>query len=162
MSGVGHDHGHPSHYSTSPYTNIDPHFALSDVNERSSTSPAFAPHTFVHGGGLHSPGLGNASSRPAIFNDAVFGRIDSVTLGSASPGFGLRVEPLLGGNGIAVRREDEVNRMFEEMTNHDEELGAGANGVDIPKRDDDRDRDREKDTKWNEDDEIELFFDQGP
>ena len=153
LSGMGHDHAHPSHYSTSPYSNMDPHFSMGDA--RSSTSPAFAPHAFLHGGGLQSPGFGGGSPRPAIFNDAGFGRIDSVALGSASPSFGSRGEGVLGSG----RREEDVSRMFEDLTNQDED--SAPKGGDPGKRDADKEREREKDTKWNEDEDMELFFD-GP
>lgn len=121
-----HGHGHPSHFAFPP--GQDAHFSMSPS---SATSPAFAPHAFLHG----SPGFGagNASPRAAMFGDASFGRMDSVALGGES---------------------QDVARMFEEMTNQDDDKGKSQekNG-DVgapPER-----------GAWDEGEEMELFFD-GP
>ncbi|TVY52644.1 Lid2 complex component lid2, partial [Lachnellula cervina] len=86
-----HGHGHPSHFSG--FASVqDPHLSMSPSSQ---TSPAFAPHAFLHG----SPSFGSGSPRAAMFGDATgFARMD----------------------GVATLGNEE--RMFEEMTNQDDAL----------------------------------------
>ncbi|CAL3973143.1 unnamed protein product [Diplocarpon coronariae] len=142
LSGMppGHEHGHAAHFGG--FASLqDQHFSMSPP---SNPSPAFAPHAFLHGG-MQSPGFGGSSRQAGIFNDAAFGRLDSVALGpgNASP---MRDTFVGSSQGVA--------RMFDELTNQD----ADERGP--------KDEKREKDTTavangWDADEDMEMFLD-GP
>lgn len=143
LSGLppGHDHAHPTHFSGFP-GGPEPHFTMSP---QANTSPAFAPHAFLHGG-LQSPGFSSSSRQPGIFNEAAYGRIDSVALpGSDSP-----MRDAYGGSSQGVAR------MFDELTNQDGDDGPKGERRTSPslKRD-------QEETKWEQDEDMNLFFD-GP
>jgi histone demethylase JARID1 len=161
LSGIpgGHDHAHPySSYSQ------DSHYNLPGP---SSTSPAFAPHAYLHGGAA-SP-FGSASShRPAIFNEAGYSRMDQpnsihsplrdgFALGSA----GANQTPL-----SAAVADKDVDKMFTELTNDASgDEGSGKSGDVERERAERERREREakdRETKWEEGGgDMELFFD-GP
>jgi histone demethylase JARID1 len=167
LSGLpsGNDHAHPSHFGG--FAGVqDPHFSMSSP---SSTSPAFAPHAFLHGGGLQSPGFGGPGTSPrgqGIFNDAAYGRIDGA-LGSlgGGPGHDLEMRDAFGGSSQGVAQ------MFNELTNQDGDddapgkPGDGAEGSKAKDRESEKpgdgDREGERDTKWEENEDMQLFFD-GP
>ena len=156
LSGIGgHDHAHPSPYAT--YSQ-DHRYSISPP---SNTSPGFVLNPHV--GGLQSPGYGPGGSPPArgIFNDASYGRIDSVALGG---GVGLGGEsPMRDSFGGLGGSSQGVSRMFDELTNAEDADDGGivAKGE---KRDDIRGKDTavdDRDTKWDGDESMDLFFD-GP
>ncbi|KAF4627760.1 hypothetical protein G7Y89_g10393 [Cudoniella acicularis] len=154
LSGLPPDHGHahPTHFGG--FAGVqDPHFSMSP---RSSTSPAFAPHAFLHGGGLQSPQFGaTGSPRPAgIFNDAGFGRIDSVALAT---GGGSPIRDAFAGS-VPVGSGHDVQQMFNDLTNQVDEDDKGAK---VAEREQEREREKDRDTKWDGDEDMELFFD-GP
>lgn len=147
FSGIpsGHDHAHPTHFGS--FSGVqDPHFSMSP---QSSTSPAFAPHAFLHGG-LQSPSFGASTRPPAIFGDSSFGKLDSVALG---PGNDSPMRDTFAGS------SQGVSRMFDELTNQDD-VEEGPKGEKRSPR-----VTTEKvagDTKWGGDeDDMDLFFD-GP
>ena len=101
LSGVpsSHDHAHPAHLGGYPGA-AEPHFTMSGP---SPTSPAFAPHAFMHNG-LASPGYGGPSRQPGVFNESAFSRHDAVLgAGSNSP---MR-DAYISGLGVA--------RMFDDL-----------------------------------------------
>ncbi|KAM3069046.1 hypothetical protein ACMFMG_004225 [Clarireedia jacksonii] len=161
LSGIpgGHDHAHPySSYSQ------DSHYNLPGS---SNTSPAFAPHAYLHGGAAASFG-GSSTHRPAIFNEAGYSRMDQpnsihsplrdgFALGSA----GANQTPL----GAAVADKD-VDKMFTELTNDasgDEGTGKGGDAERERAERERREREaKDRETKWEEGGgDMELFFD-GP
>lgn len=153
LSGISpYDHAHPSHASFGS----DHHFSMSPPG---NASPAFAPHAFLHGGGLQSPSFGPPGGSPptrGIFNDASFGRIDSVAL---SGGVNGGDSPMRDSFGIGGSSQG-VSRMFEELTNQED----GEEGPKGEKREELRgskgERERDTETKWGGDDEFdELLFD---
>ncbi|RDL38759.1 uncharacterized protein BP5553_03099 [Venustampulla echinocandica] len=154
LSGIPpeHGHAHPSHFGG--FAGVqDPHFSMSPQN---STSPAFAPHAFLHGGGLQSPPFGGTGSPRAagIFNDAGFGRIDSVALGGSGGDSPMR-DAFTGSAQVASG--PDVQQMFNDLTNQTDEDDKGEKRVDR-----EPEREKERDTKWGDGDEdMELFFD-GP
>jgi len=147
LSGIptSHEHTHTAHFSSFGGVQ-DPHFSMSP---QSSTSPAFAPHAFLHGG-LQSPSFGASTRPPGIFSESGFGRLDSVALGA--------------GNDSPMRdafagSSQGVSRLFDELTNQDD-VEEGPKGEKRSPR-----VTGEKtagDAKWGGDeDDMELFFD-GP
>lgn len=151
LSGIApeHTHGHPSHFGG--FAGVqDPHFSMSPQN---STSPAFAPHAFMHSGGLQSPAFGPTVSprAPGIFNEAGFGRMDSVALGPGGE------SPMRDAFTDSSRANGpDVAQMFNDLTNEVDE------DVKVDKMaEQERERNKERDTKWDENPEMELFFD-GP
>lgn len=166
LSGIApHDHAHPSHYPG--YGGVpEPHFTMSP---HSQASPAFAPHAFMHSGGLQSPDFGGPGASPrgqGIFNDAAFSRIDP-RIGNVALG---------GGSGQDIEMRDAfvgssqgMTRMFDELTNqedNDENTKhgdrPGTSGARAgPSSNPPREPERERDTNWDGDDDMALFFD-GP
>jgi histone demethylase JARID1 len=104
LSGLpsAHDHAHPAFASYG-----EPHFSMSPTT---STSPAFAPHAFLHGE-LQSPGYGSSSRQPGIFNDAAYSRLDSVALGPGND------SPM---RDVFTDSSQGVSKMFDELTNQDD------------------------------------------
>lgn len=163
LSGINpHEHAHPSHYP--PFAGpSDPHFTMSP---HAQASPAFAPHAFMHAGGLQSPDYGPSSDSPrvqGIFNDAAFSRID--------PRIGA---PVLGGSQEIEMRDafggssQGMTRMFDELTNQDDidehnKLGdrpeiGGTRSAPVAHMH--PQPEREKDAKWGDgDDDMAMFFD---
>ena len=119
-------HGHPPQYS--PYPNVqDSHFSMSP---RDVPRDAFAPHAFLHGGGMQSPGgFGNVSPRQApIFNDRGFGGIDNAVLGGVdspmSASFGAlssNIQPGLGNVTTSGNQDVAVAQMFDDLTNQEDD-----------------------------------------
>lgn len=154
LSGLhdGSNHAHPAHWGVQE----DRHgpFGMS-VSPRDGTREAFAPHAFMHSGGMQSPSFGGPVSprqTGGIFNERSFGGIDSVAvLGSVdSP---MR-DSFSGGAGPAGSQD--VAQMFNDLTNQgEEEENKGVKG----ESGESRERDRES-AKWD-DDEMGLLFD-GP
>ncbi|KAH8656723.1 PLU-1-like protein-domain-containing protein [Tricladium varicosporioides] len=153
ISGIppDHSHAHPSHFGG--FAGVqDPHFSMSP---RSSTSPAFAPHAFMHGGGMQSPPFGATGSPRAagIFNDAGYGRIDSVALaaGGDSP-----MRDAFTGSATVGPGQD-LQQVFNDLTHQaDEDDKTGK----VAEREREPEKDREN-AKWEENEDMELFFD-GP
>ena len=155
LSGLhdGSNHAHPAHWGVQE----DRHgpFSMS-VSPRDGTREAFAPHAFMHSGGMQSPGFGGPVSprqTGGMFNERSFGGIDSVAvLGSVdSPmrdSFGGGSQSLGGQAG-----SQDVAQMFNDLTNQGEE-DEHAKGGKIERGE------RERDTKWDDDD-MGLLFD-GP
>ncbi|KAE8446574.1 hypothetical protein EG329_011906 [Mollisiaceae sp. DMI_Dod_QoI] len=153
LSGLpsAHDHAHPAHFGG---FGQDPHFSMSPS---SSTSPAFAPHAFLHGG-LQSPGFGGSPRQPGIFNDAAYGRLDSVALGA--------------GNDSPMRdafagSSQGVSRMFDELTHQDdadergpkdEKMGSSPSSTSGVVATAGKDKDPIS-HRWEPDDDMELLFD---
>jgi histone demethylase JARID1 len=154
----GSSHAHPPNfgYSSGP----DLHY---------STSPRDGPHPFLNNGGLQSLGYGSVSPRQsAMFNDRGFGGIDSVatldepgspgrddgfgTLTSSSHGLSGGAEGPSGGS-------QDLKQMFNDLTNQADEDDSQSTKPKIESREKDRERDGE--SKWEEGDDMELFFD-GP
>jgi histone demethylase JARID1 len=156
LSGLhdGSNHTHPAHWGVQE----DHHgpFGMS-VSPRDGPREAFAPHAFMHSGGMQSPGFGEPVSprqTGGIFNERGFGGIDTVAiLGSVdSP-----MRDSFGG-GAGAGGSQDVAQMFNDLTNQgdpedDEGHGKGKG--------ESRERDRES-AKWgDDDDEMGLLFD-GP
>jgi histone demethylase JARID1 len=135
------------------------------MSPTSNASPAFAPHAFMHSGGLPSPGFGGPSVSPRgqrIFNDAAFSRIDpridgATLVGASTQDLEMR-DTFPGGS-------QGITQMFDELTNQEDNDdvvrgGEQPGSVDVkggmreaPERDPDRE-------KWGEtDDNFALFFD---
>ncbi|CAG8973472.1 hypothetical protein HYALB_00011067 [Hymenoscyphus albidus] len=149
LSGIPPEHGHPSHFGGFAAVQ-DPHFSISP---QSSTSPAFAPHAFMHGGGLQSPAFAPTVSprAPEMFNEAGFGRMDSVALGTGGD------SPMRDAfTNSSQANGPDVAQMFNDLTNQVDE-DAKVDKL----AEQERERDKERDTKWDENPEMELFFD-GP
>jgi histone demethylase JARID1 len=139
-----HDHAHPAHFVGFP-GGSEPHFTMSP---QANASPAFAPHAFLHGG-LQSPGFSSTSRQPGIFNEAAFGRLDSVALaaGSDSP-----TRDPYGGSSQGVAR------MFDELTNQeDSEQGPKGERRSSPSMR----KEETTETNWDQDEDMNLFF-EGP
>ncbi|CZR56372.1 related to regulator protein rum1 [Phialocephala subalpina] len=120
LSGISpHDHAHPPHFGFGG----DPHFSMASP---SATSPAFAPHAFLHGG-LQSPGFGghghSSPRQSGMFTDAAYGRLDSVALaaGNDSP-----MRDAFAGS------SQGVSRMFDELTHQDDDRGPKDEKLDSP------------------------------
>lgn len=142
---ISHDgsaHIHPNHFGSFP--GQEPHYSM---GPRDSPREAFAPHAFMHGSGLQSPGF--SPRQPAIFNDRGFGAIDNVV----SP-----MRESFGGP-ISQGGSQEVAQMFDHFTNQDEDDSQkskmAADGTVAPKKE-------ERDAKWGGDDDLDLFFDNAP
>jgi histone demethylase JARID1 len=157
----GQEHGHLAQYGAF----VDPpqpHFTMSPP---SNASPALAPHAFM-GGGMQSPGFGGPLASPrttGIFNDTALSRIDPAidsTLGTAN---GQDIEM---GDAFAGGSQG-ITRMFDELTNQENEDGAKAGESADPKAskevsEDDPSRGNDKNEgKWDGDDDMTMFFD-GP
>ena len=152
LSGLhdGSSHAHPTHWGVQE----DRHgpFGMS-VSPRDGPREAFAPHAFMHSGGMQSPGFGGPVSprqTGGMFNDRGFGGIDSAVLGSVdSPmrdSFGGGSQSLGGAAG-----SQDVAQMFNDLTNQGEEDEHGK-GAKTERGE------RERDTKWDDDDLL-LFDD---
>ncbi|EKD13450.1 uncharacterized protein L3040_002692 [Drepanopeziza brunnea f. sp. 'multigermtubi'] len=140
ISGISaaHDHAHPTHYGG--FAGIqDPHFSMSPP---STASPAFVPHAFLHGG-MQSPGFGGPQRQSGIFNDAAFGRLDSVALGPA-PGNESPMRETFAGS------SQGVSRMFDELTNQEDGDERGP-----------KDEKKEKEAvtgSWDADEDMDMFL----
>ncbi|EHK97813.1 putative Lid2 complex component lid2 [Glarea lozoyensis 74030] len=129
----------------------DPHFTMSP---QSATSPAFAPHAFMHAGGLPSPAFGSSASprAPGMFNEAGIGRMDSVALG---PGGDSPMRDAFAG-GAGPSGGADVAQMFNDLTH-----GAEEEKEKNPDRETEE-RGKDEPAKWRPyeelEDEIDLFF----
>ena len=153
----GSSHSHPSNYggySGGP----DLHY---------STSPREGSHPFLSNNGLQSLPFDNVSPRQsAMFNERGFGGIDSVATldGASSPTRDDSFGPLatsshgLGTGADGPPASQDLKQMFNDLTNQADEDDSQTR----PKTES-REKDQERDgkTKWEEDNDIELFFD-GP
>jgi histone demethylase JARID1 len=117
----------------------------------------------MHPNGIQSPGFGGPSASPrpqGIFNDAALSRIDP------------RIETTLGGTtGQDIEMRDAfvggsqgITRMFDELTNQDEppkpvDQAGPSETKDVPSDNTTRVAEKERDTKWDGDDDMALFFD---
>ncbi|KAH8805752.1 PLU-1-like protein-domain-containing protein [Xylogone sp. PMI_703] len=161
LSGIpGGEHPHPGAHPFAPYPG-DPHFVIPGAP---ATNPAFTPNAYMHNPPLHSTTFGSTSpSRPAIFNEAGFARIEASTnespvrdtFNSSTGSQG----PMVGGSG------QDVEKMFNAYTNQgDEDEGPQSSGS-APGKDtvmtDAGDVKTEKtgDSKWDGDDDMEMFVD---
>jgi histone demethylase JARID1 len=162
LSGLhdGSAHAHPTHYGG--FAGVqDGHF---NINPRESSREAFTPHAFLNSDSLQGPGFGGVSPRQsAMFNDRGFGAIDGVaTLG----GVGSPIRDSFGGlgssqglGGSTPAGGQDLKQMFNDLTNQADEddsqpsKGKGENG--------EKERERDGETKWEEGEDMELFFD-GP
>lgn len=142
---AGHDHAHPSHFGGFGGVEVgrEPHFTMSP---QTTNSPAFAPHAFMHSANhrMTSPGFIGSPPRPGIFNDAAFGRLDNMALGGGDNDSPMR--------DAFVGSSQGVNRMFDELTNQEDE---GPKGEIREKIEEGRDEAREK---WEGDEEMEMFL----
>ncbi|RKF83082.1 Lid2 complex component lid2 [Golovinomyces cichoracearum] len=135
LSNLSATHEYPhSHFnafsgSQEPQFNIDSH---------SGMSPGLAPDAFLRSG-LHSPGFGEMPRQPAPFNEAAFGRLDSValTIQNESP---VRDSFAASSQG--------VSRMFDELTN-DIDDSIVKEEKSSPRLEKDR---------WEGDEEMEMFI----
>lgn len=127
---------------------------------------AFAPHAYLHNNPLHGAAFGSTSpGRPAIFNEAGFARIDStVTEDPVRDSFNSST----GSQGaVAGSGGQDVEKMFNAFTNQvdDDEVppsSAPGTGKDAAATDTaDVKNEKTTDSKWDGDDDMELFFD-GP
>jgi histone demethylase JARID1 len=146
------DHGHHQPHLGGYASSHDPAFTMSP---QSATSPAFAPHAFMHAGGLPSPAFGPSPSprAPGMFNEAGYSRMDNVALG---PGEVSPMRDAFTGSAQASGGA-EVAQMFNDLT-HDPEEEKEKN---IDRRSEDRDK--PEDTKWRGDyEEEDLFLFDGP
>ncbi|TAQ84273.1 hypothetical protein B7494_g7406 [Chlorociboria aeruginascens] len=156
LSGMGApEHGHPTHFGGFPQ---DPHYSMASPTH---ASPAFAPNAFLHGG-FRSPSFGNTSPRPAIFNDAGFGRMDAAALSDpVRDGF------ILGpssSQGAMPDGSQDVDKMFNDLTNQvdeeDNSQSGPAGGKDTSMTDNKMgDREKDRDTEWDGNDDIDTMFD---
>lgn len=110
----GSSHAHPTHWGVQE----DRPFGMS-VSPRDGTRDAFAPHAFLHGGGMQSPNFGGSVSprqTSGMFNERSFGGINSSVLGGVnSPvrdSFGGSSQSLGGPSG-----SQDVAQMFNDLTN---------------------------------------------
>ncbi|RDW95057.1 hypothetical protein BP5796_00820 [Coleophoma crateriformis] len=75
-------HGHPPHPSFSFPPSHEPQFSMSGSSPQ-STSPAFAPHAYLHnvagtvGAAMSNPGFPENATRAAIFKESSFSPMDS-------------------------------------------------------------------------------------
>jgi len=149
LSGIssGHDHAHPS-----PYFHSDHHY----IANTQAPSPAFAPHAYLHGGSMQAASYGSTSPhRPGIFNEAGFGRIDSAASLNSPMREGFHLGPGSSQGPLGVHGSQDVDRMFNDLTNTGEEDGATGKHMPIERKEEDK----ERDTRWEED--IDINFD-GP
>lgn len=148
LSGIPsvHEHAHPTHFGG--FAGIqDPHFSMSPPP---ATSPAFAPHAFMHSG-MQSPGFGVPQRQPGIFNDAAFGRLDSVALGPG-PGHESPMRDTFAGS------SQGVSNMFDELTNQED---GDGDGDDRGPKDEKREKDGVATGEWDADEDMNMFLD-GP
>ncbi|KAG9236526.1 PLU-1-like protein-domain-containing protein [Amylocarpus encephaloides] len=147
LSGISPDHTHAH-----PFGGYGAQDSVFSMSSQHATSPAFAPHAFMHGNDP-SVAFGQVISprAPGMFNEAGFNRMGTVALvpGSNSP-----VRDSFGGH---PNSGADVAQMFNDLTNVTDESGQDK----MAEAERERERRNSDTTKWGGDEDMELFFD-GP